>query len=384
MTIKGLTDRPVSFPEIGSIRKGDKGGTNGAPRDLSYFLIQLDERETKAAEVISRTYKDQPTEINILFPFDDVDRNFECWMEAYTAGALVYRSDGERVLYEINPTTGERLVVNGEPEKPHRPNPIGRYTNSKGNTEPINAKPTGRMKVILPELARLCYLTVHTTSVHDVMNLTAQLRALYAIHGRLAGIPLKLRRRPVSISTPTPDGKRARRKKWLLSVEADPEWVAAKIAEMQRAALPGGHEAALLLSAPGELPITHSPTTPWPESTFSAVEDDDDDVSEGDYQEAPASPRYSAAASSTPEPETTPPPTKKAHVDTNGLRAAISKLTKPGLAKDLITNGNGPTVFWTAATVFKIEQSTAKAIASECANDWPRALLALNDHVIPF
>lgn len=289
MAIKGLTDRNAEFPQLGSIRKGAAKTANAPGADLRYFRVVFDEQETDSAAAFHAAYKGAPVELNIRFPFNEIERNFDTWLEGYTAGALVYRSDGERVLYEIDPATGEKLVINGEPNKPHRANPIGHYINQKGKREPINAKATGRLKVIIPELARLAYLTVHTTSVHDVINLSRQLQALLDIHGRLAGIPLKLRRRPVKVSTPSGgNGKRARREKWLLSVEADPEWVRAKLAEMDRLALPEGY-APLGLPAPV---IENVRATAAPYAST-----DDDDAEEGEYEDA---------GDETGEPATTP------------------------------------------------------------------------------
>jgi len=226
MPIKGLTDRPGAFPEIGSIRKGAPKGEKQPGADLKYFRVEFDEREEQAALAFKQVYRDQPTELNILFPFNEIERNFNAWREAYIAGALIHRCDGEQVWYEIDPKTGEKVVINGDP-----------YQTCDGR---LKCRPTGRMKVIIPELKRLAYLVVHTTSIHDIVNLNSQLNALLAINGgRLAGIPLKLRRRPVKISTPSGEnGKRARREKWLLSVEADPAWVIAKIESLKNGAMP--------------------------------------------------------------------------------------------------------------------------------------------------
>jgi hypothetical protein len=266
--IKGVTDRQASFPEIGAVRKGAPKPADGKRpgADLQYLRVEFDERETQAAATFVKIYGAQPTELNILFPFNEIERNFDAWRETYTAGALIHRCDGERIWYEINPATGERLVVNGEP--------------FKGCDGKAGCKPVGRMKVILPELARLAYLVVHTTSLHDIMNLSRQLEALQAINGgRLAGIPLKLRRRPRKISTPSGEnGKRARREKWLLSVEADPEWVAAKVADMKRMSLPEG-PATLAIAAP----IVDRAPARWNVQAFDAGEDDDE--SEDDYGE---------------------------------------------------------------------------------------------------
>lgn len=257
MPIYGLTDRGLSFPEIGSIRKGDrkekKTRPNGSEyetvgKDLQYFRVEFDEQEAEAKTKFMQVYGARAAELNVFLPFDDIERMWNPYYEAYVAGGLVYRSDGRYVTYEINPATGAKVVVNGEPAKPHRPNPVGVYGSKN---EPINAKATGRLKVIIPELARAAYLVVHTTSVHDIINLSDQLAALKAINsGRLAGIPLKLRRRPKQISTPSGEGgKRARRVKWLLSVEADPEWVAKMLTSVTNAALPAGYEIKRIASA---------------------------------------------------------------------------------------------------------------------------------------
>ena len=225
MPIRGLSDRAASFPEIGRIRKGAPKQEDRPGEDLTYFRIELDEAEKEAAAILRGAYPENPTELNILLPFNSVDENFDAWREAYVAGGMVHRCDGERVWYEINPKTGERIVVAGDP--------IKQCDGSK------KCKPVGRLKVLIPELQRLAYLTVLTGSVHDVMNISRQLDALLQINGQLAGVPLKLRRRPMAISTPSgPDGKRARRIKSLLSIEADPGWVRHKLLSMRAAALP--------------------------------------------------------------------------------------------------------------------------------------------------
>jgi len=94
-----------------------------------------------------------------------------------------------------------------------------------------DCKPTGRLKVIVPELRRLAFMTVLTTSVWDILNISRQLEAIrYMNGGKLQKVPLVLTRRPREISTPSgKGGKRARREKWLLGIEADPDWVEAQI-----------------------------------------------------------------------------------------------------------------------------------------------------------
>jgi hypothetical protein len=246
MAIKGLTDRGLSFPEIGQIRKGEKKTDPKKPgKDLQYFRVVFAEQEAEARAEFERIYGTQPAEIRIILPFNEIERMWDPYLEAYTAGRMVARADGEWFIYLVDVTTGAVMVKNGIDlqtghPRPYLDAPVGWYTTQAGKKEAIWCKPTGRLKVIVRELARAAYLTVMTTSIYDIANISDQLRAFQAINGgQLAGIPLVLRRRPRSISTPNADGTRARRVKWLLSIEADPEWVKARLMATKQAALPG-------------------------------------------------------------------------------------------------------------------------------------------------
>lgn len=247
MGIKGLTDRNMAFPEIGQVRKGmvDKAGKL---TDLKYFRVEIAEEESQ--KIFEDVYGKEPKEINIFFPFDDIGKNWDAWLEAYVAGRMIARSDGETMIYWIDTQTGEEKAKYGiDPKGERVPMPkdniVGSYISQGEKTKnqkiDVKLKPVGRLKVIIPELQRLAYLTVHTTSHHDIVNISAQLDALKAINrGRLAGIPLVLRRRPRKISTPDlqDKSKRARREKWLLSIEAKPEWVAQQIMVLNAGSMP--------------------------------------------------------------------------------------------------------------------------------------------------
>lgn len=259
MPIYGLTDRGLAFPEIGQIRKGDKGGTNGAPRDLEYFRVIFDAKETDRAGIFSAIYGETPDQINVMLPFNEIDRCWDCWYEAYTAGRMIARSDGRFFTFRVDHQTGEILVVNGldknGQQMPHQEQ-VGIYMDAKGRQQVIKMKPVGRLKIVIPELRSLAYLTVHTTSIHDIINISAQLAAIRTITGgQIAGIPLVLCRKPKAISTPAAGGARARRVKYLLSIEASPAWVEAKLNAINAAAfaplLPVTTEQALALP-PGE------------------------------------------------------------------------------------------------------------------------------------
>ena len=226
MPIKGLTDQQApTFPKIGDIRKGAPKQANGQMgKDLTYFRAVFVDGETDAAAKFYEVYQDEPREVNVFLPFDEIDRNFEAFMERHTAGALQCRGDGETAFMWRDDS--------GEMQHTHKECPTPRCKGCKG---------CGRLKAIIPELRRLAYVEVHTTSVWDIAELTNNLQALKRLTGNgLRGIPLVLKRRPRMISTPRKEGNRVRQEKWLLSIEADARWVDAQLKAMEAAALPAG------------------------------------------------------------------------------------------------------------------------------------------------
>ena len=309
MPIIGLSDRGLSFPEIGAIRKGRKetrtrkdGSTYEQPIDLTFFRVEFDEREKVSAEVFRSKYGPQPTEINIILPFNEIERCWDPFLEAYTAGRMVARSDGEKFTYLVDTKTGEIKVKNSVPFTPYNE---GQVVGHDYQNKPVKCRPVGRLKVIVPELARAAYLTVMTTSVHDIANISAQLEAFKTLNGgRIAGIPLVLRRRPKMISTPGETGQRVRREKWLLSIEADPEWVKRMLSETNRLALPGNGTALL--------PETPSPE--WDEDIFESgvVEEDEEGF------EPPSNPETATEDEKQPAPQDANVKAPAAQTSTNG------------------------------------------------------------------
>jgi hypothetical protein len=298
MAIKGLTDRGSAFPEIGQIRKGaakDPGG-NRPGKDLPYFRVEFDGKDPRGEKFV-KIYGTTPTDINVLLPFNEIERNWDAWYEAYTAGRMVARSDGENFTYLVDIKTGEHVVINGLDKNgvqvPHR-EIVGSYQTQKGGTEQIKMKPVGRLKIVIPELQSLAYLTVHTTSIYDIMNISSQLEAIQQMNsGRIAGVPLVMRRRKKMISTPdlNDKSKRVRREKFLISIEADPDWVKKMLMHVKRLALPD--------NGLNLLPETVTQSEPEEYKQLPAGSDNDDDddydaygddVRAGEFEEPEATP----------------------------------------------------------------------------------------------
>lgn len=224
MPIIGYTDRAAAFPEIAQIRKGaPKTDPKKPGPDLDYFRFVTP--DASLASTFADAFGNQPQEIRFISPFNTTAEVFEAWREEYTASSLKHRCDG-------------RTVVRSQL-------PNGTYTDEPKPC-PGGCKQVGRLKIVIPTLKRLGFVTVHTTSIWDILTIYQNLVALEMLRGSLRGIPLVLRRVKRAISTPNGNGQRARREKWLLTIEAAPDWVALELDAMQRAALPSANEPLML------------------------------------------------------------------------------------------------------------------------------------------
>lgn len=216
MPIVGLTDRTEAFPRIGTLRKGAPKPQNGNKpgADLNYFRFDCEDEE--ARKLFTDHYGAEPRAIRVFVPFKTTNENFEAWKEEWSASSLKHRCDGKTMVLWLK---------NGHYSEEQKPCQGG-------------CKQVGRLHVIIPELRRMAFVTVLTTSIHDIMQIQANLMALESARGDLRGIPLILKRSPRKISTPRNNGERARSEKWLITVEAQPQWVELQLSAQERAALP--------------------------------------------------------------------------------------------------------------------------------------------------
>ncbi len=244
MAIRGLTDQGASFPEIGRLRKGEEKPSGNRPgKDLTYF--RFDTEDDLAAKMFSDAYGKEANDINVFLPFDTVDENFMTAKEAWKAGGLQHRCDGETC----------EIWLKDDGTYSRDPIPC-----------PGDCKEVGRLKVIIPELKRLAYVTVLTHSIHDIITLHQTLSGFQLIGRSLRGVPFVLRRRPRQISTPAGKGKRVRREKWLLMIEPLPVWANATLTAMEANALPKPDDSeVLMLDAPETEAVTEVAFDPEPE-----------------------------------------------------------------------------------------------------------------------
>ena len=238
MGIKGLTDRPASFPRIGILRKGaesvEKTNSSGKKynsygRDLDHFRFDTEDADALAAFEVA--YGPEPRQINVYLPYTTADENFGAWKECWTASSLQHRCDGETCVLWLDRATNK-----------YRSDPV---------PCPGGCKEVGRLMVIVPELRRMAYVIAETHSKNDILEISSNLAAIEQAQGTLRGIPMRLSRKAREISTPMGDGKRTRTTKWLLHIEVAPRWVDLMLQSAEQRALPAPAQGtSLALPAP--------------------------------------------------------------------------------------------------------------------------------------
>ncbi len=238
MPIKGLTDKASTFPQVGALRKGGEAVDGKRGKDLAHFRFTSDLKEVQ--DKFASVYGESPASVRVYLPYQTPSENFSAWIENWSKSGLMWRGDGENlVLWR---------TTSGTYSQETKPQPVG-------------GKQVGRLSVIIPELERLAYVTALTSSIHDIMTMSSVLEQYYALSGDLRGIPFILSRVSKMVSTPTDDGGRARREKFLWHIEADAQWVRLKMSRITSQAM---------LAAGGQSQVV---------ADFYEDEDEDDDNS---------------------------------------------------------------------------------------------------------
>jgi hypothetical protein len=110
----------------------------------------------------------------------------------------------------------------------------------------VEAKPVGRLRVTFYEIPRMAYMLLSTTSVNDIIAIggpdSGELGAIQNLCNQLrlpfSGVPLILYRKERSISYTDANGKQSSMKRWLIHIEADPEFVERAMLKSRELAMP--------------------------------------------------------------------------------------------------------------------------------------------------
>ena len=248
MPIKGLTDKQSvtkRFDRLGVIRKGIMH-PGGKMEDLDYFRFVP--KEGPYAKDLTRvwhdTYGEKPTNIEVFLMYPTIEENWKTWMESYGTTGLKFRCDGEYwVQWRKDDLTFERdYDLRQRKICPYCSEEIERTTKDPGD------KAVGYLSVMLVpffENAFTGMITVHTTSLNDLANISSALAATYeeaANHGKnLKGIPFQLMRVPEMVQTryKNRDGNYVKKavEKYMLHLMPSPEWARQALAASRRQAM---------------------------------------------------------------------------------------------------------------------------------------------------
>jgi len=301
MPIAGLSNREAvdpRFVEIGRLRKGGEKRKHGdkmiSGEDLHYFRYVPNVRYQESAAVFERIYSKEPTELEVFFPFDRMERVFSSWREAYGQNRLCkLRCDGARWHDWIEGDRHYHSEAGRECDLPYR--------DTENKCPECPCQYSGRLQVILRPMwkaGQIGLVTVMTSSINDIAHLASKLVQWEPLTNK----PFKLWRAPTRIGVPI-KGKRAAKESNLLHLELEEDWMRETFFRAQAQA------AAALLEAPEErLPFDEPP-----------IEDADYDaeIIEGDsfLEEQPE-----------PEPEPAPAPVEFVRAPQNLSHSNIVKL----------------------------------------------------------
>lgn len=266
MPIHNLTDVPKAFMRLGRIKKGDRNGKNGAPRDLDYFRVIFQESNISAPleAKFREVYGDQPRAINVRFaanePAEIWDANYECYRRGARIASAGVDENGPYWISYRDPETNEVLVRNRMPvgsagaafvAKPiDLAEPIYYAEKSK---EPVYLHTHGRLQCVVPELTRIevdgqpravvGFMEFAPKSPIDIRNISAELGMYHNLAkaaGRtINGIPFQLIRRLEDVSVKI-DGKMSVKPMWVAHLDCAGEWGRYALEAVERLALPDG------------------------------------------------------------------------------------------------------------------------------------------------
>lgn len=277
MPIVGKTDKrievdyPCNLNVIGRVWRGTPKPEGGTGKDLKdRFRVEI--KNERWLKEFSKHYEEFPKELRIYLPYNDVDRTFETWFEAYGAGGLKLRCNGDRIVKE---RTREEYTVSSQGKNETRyiwdMEDVDKPCLKAGSKicPACGTKGSYRFYFYIRELysagmgSTKCFM-MSGAGAYDLSGFHEQLRGVKEKYGSLTGspipspltfgfIPFILNRehrktyRPAIAKQGSEwnwTGERTGSEAWTLSISEDPEWMSAyqryeQWMEMQRLQLSG-------------------------------------------------------------------------------------------------------------------------------------------------
>lgn len=209
--IQGISPR---MAEIGKIKIGEhtgkKVGNTLLPGRLEHFRVTTTEKDKQKLnflpdESVMAAIGEEPTEVPIILPFDDVDMNFQTSYALYAGRQCICRGDGKKadmLFLKDGKTQAYQLLdedQNGDTVQKNERRPIFCDPVNCPNRLPdaknvIKCKPNGRLICIIPASKRLNgYFFFRTTSYNTISFILGAMDDMKEqTGGILRGIPAKL------------------------------------------------------------------------------------------------------------------------------------------------------------------------------------------------
>ena len=194
--MKGMNLRNQLFPELGNIVAGrNKYGQKRT------FEMKFDQGYTGDINMPELSYGFNTESIDVMLPFDRMDKNFRTFYSSKANGVTIMHSDGETITWLKDPITMLPLVSKHRaiipiPEWGIRAGEIVPYHEITRWGSDIEVKTSRKafLKVMLPGLKRLSYLTVLLLQDHDIDSMIRHLEAIeHASIGKITNIPMTLK-----------------------------------------------------------------------------------------------------------------------------------------------------------------------------------------------
>jgi hypothetical protein len=169
--IKGLSDKR-RLPRLGRLRLGIKVANNKGvtyPKEVPYFVV---------TDEVKKVYGEKPTELDVMFPLDDIDTVFPVSYKYYgSSKGLKCNGDGE-IAYYADEKTKETMEKKCPCEL----------------LEQGKCKQSGTLSIILQKINVGGVYQITTSSFNSIVDLASGIDYVKALIGRVAMVPLKLRR----------------------------------------------------------------------------------------------------------------------------------------------------------------------------------------------
>jgi hypothetical protein len=177
MPIKGLTDGPVQLPRAGKIRTGEMVETESGkmrPAKLDHF-------DFRDAPLVGEIYGDNCTELEIVFPSNDIDQAFSAWYKRWgQSSGLKCKGDGVTASM-VDPDTGDfKEIKCGGTECSYF---------KKGQ-----CRRSARLQFVIPNVAGgLAVYDITTGGRRSIKNVSSFFRSITAMPGGFAWKRMTLR-----------------------------------------------------------------------------------------------------------------------------------------------------------------------------------------------